>query len=533
MLKVDASLNHVPAKREHVVALLESINQPLVNIPSHGTASTGAFILGTRNEHGYYTVFVYLHQPETKAVVIYVSEPRNLTAEQYRGEENEALRFVESMGFLIDDIKFPSLNPSEQESVVSRIPLFRPPERTVDLYDVADSAQTGELQGGPAPSSGPFGALTGPLSGGPPGPNYGNGPPGAVVPATGGYAGSPGPAPASGGYGAIQAPSGTHPSYGAGGVAPSPASGSQVPVSGFNDPYGGPGSGPGVPPIQGKPLSGPRSSPGPDALQRIGRLLSSFGWLLVWGAVLSAGSACGTTAQTVDQRAVESQLDLAAQHLARQAWPDAVRVYHQVLEVDPKNKMASRGLGVAYYKLERFEKADEFLRQTIKRDPDWSMPKNDLAVVLIEQRRCEEALQLLDQVLGDIFYPTPEYAQHNRARALECLGRTGEAMEQLQDLLRQKPRFCLGYLTLSELAFEHEHHEATIEACNGFMRHCEQDEEIRSKILPRYSAMCYYRKGRAYAALGDIESARASFLRCEATGALQQDCRNHLNSLPP
>jgi len=134
MLRVDPTLNHIPARREHVVSLYESINQPLVNIPNHGTAPTGAFLLGTRNEHGFYTVFVYLHQPETRAVIIYVSEPRNLNAEQFRLEETEAVRFVESMGFMVDSLHFRQLGPVEQDAVIARVPIFRPPVATLDLY---------------------------------------------------------------------------------------------------------------------------------------------------------------------------------------------------------------------------------------------------------------------------------------------------------------------------------------------------------------------------------------------------------------
>ena len=137
MLKVDSSLNHIPAGRNHVIGLHESINKPLVNIPNYGAAPTGAFVLGTRNDQGAYTVFVYLHQSDTRAVVVYVSEPRHLTHEQYRIEEAEALRFVESMGFMVDNLHFPTLAPPEQETVMdAHSALFRPPQATLDLYDI-------------------------------------------------------------------------------------------------------------------------------------------------------------------------------------------------------------------------------------------------------------------------------------------------------------------------------------------------------------------------------------------------------------
>jgi Tfp pilus assembly protein PilF len=517
MLKVDPTLNHVPAKREHVVALMESINQPLVNIPTHGTAPTGAFILGTRNEHGYFTVFVYLHQPESKAVVLYVSEPRNLTPEQYKSEEAEALRFVESMGFLIDDVRFPTLNPSEQEAVMSRVPMFRPPERTVDLIDVADSKDVNvdDLEDALPPSSGPHQApLMGePLSGPPTGaaPGTGSSPPsfsGAAVPGfPPSYPGAPAPnVPA---------------------ITGRPVSGPRSPVGGAPaQPPAGPASSPGRP-----ESSGPGGERARDvqALKRIGRLLGTFSLL----AALSPGLGCASTSGGMAPRALESQLDLGAQHLARGAWPDAVRVYRGILAEEPDNRDAHRGVGLAYWRLERLDDAKRHLERAIEIDPDWSMPRNELAVVLIEQDDCEAAEAQLRRVLDDIFYPTPEYAQHNLARALHCQGRDAEAIETLDAMLRSKPRFCLGYLTLSEIASESKEPEVVIDACERFVRYCEQDEQIRENLAPRYSALCYLRKGVAYAEVGDIESARAAFIRCEATGALRSECRRALETLPP
>lgn len=283
-------------------------------------------------------------------------------------------------------------------------------------------------------------------------------------------------------------------------------------------------------PVPSAPVGsgGPKSGPTVESLKRLGRLLATFVWLLV----MVSGLACaGKTPE--DDRAVQSQLDLAAQHLARGAWPDAVRTYSDVLKGDKDNRNALRGLGLAYLQLDRLDEAERYLRRVVELEPKWSVPKNELAVVLIERNLCGEAETLLDSVLEDIFYPTPEFARHNLARAMACQGRIEEAIGGLKNLVKRKPRFCLGYLTMSELASESERYEDTIEACDGFVRYCQEAEEIRDKVLPQHSAICYRRSGVAYAKLGDVESARAAFLRCEATGVLGDECRRLLNALPP
>ena len=461
MLKVDASLNHIPAGREHVIALFESINQPLVNIPSYGTAPTGAFVLGTRNEYGYYTVFVYLYQQETRAVVVYISEPRNLTAESYRGEEQEAIRFVESMGFMIDNIHFPTLAPSEQEAVMARIPLFRPPEPTMNLYEMVDDSHTSFP---PIKSQPGMDAMFGGMS---------------------------------------------------------REDGDVFRRAGLQQP------------MQPMPAQAPRMPSSPDALAKLGKLLGTF---VLLGCIASqwscqSGGAKGTSFE--DQRKIDSHNDLGNQHLRTGQIGEAIQSFDLVLEMDDHNALALRGKGMAFLRLGRIDEAEAFYRKAIAADPTWSEPKNELAIVLIETKRCEEAEGLLGEVKKDILYPTPEFAEHNLARAIECQGRDREAVSMLEGLVLKRPQFCLGYLTLAQLASRTQQHQATIDACDGFFTNCVQNEKISPQISPDHSAMCYLKKGMAHAAIGDVESARACFKRCQTSGTFGPECRRSLNLLPP
>lgn len=572
MLRVDPTLNHIPARREHVVSLYESINQPLVNIPNHGTASTGAFLLGTRNEHGYYTVFVYLHQPETRAVIIYVSEPRSLTAEQFRVEESEAVRFVESMGFMVDSLHFRQLASSEQDAIVARVPIFRPPVVTLDLYDLADAGAQAHavhdpvfggmgVAGGelfrraglppqplaPGPGAG-FGARgTGPLQSpgfppGPHGPQYGSPQPHPGMPLTGmplagmPLAGMPHPGmalpgmalPGAAHSGAVALPTG--------GVLPS---GLPAPPPGL----GVPGLGAGPSPQGGAPVRDPLAAPAPRAdgaenaaaLERMGRLLAAFGLLLWVGA---GGGACASATpdpELPEANPLQSQIDIGNQHLSERRWSDAITAFDAVLKEESSDRDALRGTGLAFSQLGRNDDAERFYRRAIDADPKWSEPKNELAGVLIRLQRCAEAEELLRAVRDDIFYATPEFAEHNLALALQCQGKQGEAVELLGGLVTKKPHFCLGYLTLSQLSLQAKQSEVAVKACDDFLFHCAQNDRIRDQVSSQHSALCYLRSGMAYVQMGDVESARASFMRCiplDGQG-VGKECQDKLGMLPP
>lgn len=270
----------------------------------------------------------------------------------------------------------------------------------------------------------------------------------------------------------------------------------------------------------------------PDSLEKLGRLLGAFCLLLVLtfaGACQSGGAAMSIE----DRKRIESHIDLGNQHLIRGQYAEAIQTFDLVLDMDETNRDAFRGKGMAYMALQRPEEAEQYYRQAIQSDPTWSEPKNELAVLLMETKRCPEAEGLLREVLKDIFYRTPEFAEHNLARALECQGKDPQAIKVLEELVLKRPSFCLGYLTLAQLSARSKEPQVTIEACEGFFTNCEQNDEIKQQISQEHSAMCYLHKGLAHAEMGDVESARASFKRCQASGTYGQECRRSLNMLPP
>jgi Tfp pilus assembly protein PilF len=468
MLRIDGTLDHLPVPRADVVTLLESVNAPVVHIPAHGVAATQAYVVGARVAPQRFRLYVYLRQPDNGAsVTIYVSDPAELTAEQYQLEQAEAVRFLESMRFEMRDSGFSRLDPPSQHELMVTIGLFHGQRRSVvDLVEPVVSTAPDEIFGGlstaeraamreaglPAPSS-----------------------PAPAVP-------EPDPDPAA---------------------VPSPA------------------------PARRAVSSGAAAA----GAARLGRLLSTFAVLAALG-VGAEGCVASQGREPPTEAAVQTQVDIGNQQLGSGNFPAAIQTFEAILVDAPTNRDAHYGLGIAYLSLERPEEAERNLRRTIEVAPDWSVAKNTLATLLIQSNRCTEARELLQKVLNDIFYPTPEFAEHNLARAEACLGQVPEAVRRLDKLLTKRPQFCLGYLTLAELSAQAKQPETTISACDRFTRQCEENEHVRSMVDPEHSCLCYFRKGMAFAELGDVESARASFMSCRSTGTWGQECRRSLGMLP-
>ncbi len=142
MYTIDERLKGLPAAKEQVVQLYQSLNQPHVAVPGWQAGPATAFVLGLRGPTGY-AVFVYLHLGDSGECAVYVPSNGAVPPERYQAEEAEALAFVESMGFIMDNLNFRGRPPDEQDQFVRALPVFqREPPRSDTIRGTA-------LQGGP------------------------------------------------------------------------------------------------------------------------------------------------------------------------------------------------------------------------------------------------------------------------------------------------------------------------------------------------------------------------------------------------
>jgi hypothetical protein len=141
--KPEPSINFIPVQREQVVAVVESINQPQVSVPGKASQQVFGHLCGIRNANGSFSIYVALHLPRTGENVVYVHDRGQLTVEQYRDVEIEGLHFLESMGFMLDNLNFRNLAAEVQESTLKRIPLFSPTRPRVEAPAAASASPAG------------------------------------------------------------------------------------------------------------------------------------------------------------------------------------------------------------------------------------------------------------------------------------------------------------------------------------------------------------------------------------------------------
>jgi hypothetical protein len=124
----DDTRTRVAAEPADIVALLESVNQPLVALAGRPGESAKAAVVGLRQEGGF-TVVIAMHFLDTVTNVVFADDRGPVDAETLRGIFDEAVQFSEQMGFILDDPKWRELSEEARAELLGRLAMFHEPPK--------------------------------------------------------------------------------------------------------------------------------------------------------------------------------------------------------------------------------------------------------------------------------------------------------------------------------------------------------------------------------------------------------------------
>jgi len=163
-------------------------------------------------------------------------------------------------------------------------------------------------------------------------------------------------------------------------------------------------------------------------------------------AVPGLAATCGPQATEKAINKSNIHLEMATTHLNEGRIVDARREAYLAIQAWPKNAEAHFTLAYVFGKMEEWGNAEEEARLAIEHaDDHYPEAQNLLGVILIEQGRCEEAIEVLQEVAEDFLYTTPHLAYGNLGLAHLELGEYDAALEALEKAVSLQPMFCLGY----------------------------------------------------------------------------------------
>jgi type IV pilus assembly protein PilF len=146
----------------------------------------------------------------------------------------------------------------------------------------------------------------------------------------------------------------------------------------------------------------------------------------------------------------------------------------------------NRGLSAPDCKLTEVEK---YVRAALKANPDFRDAKNMLGSVLVNEKRCKEAIEVLEPLTKDPAYVHPYFAWGNLGDAQLCDGQLDAAIASLKNAVTE-PRFCVGHYRLG-LAYEKKNDPVAAEA--SLTSALTADPECEN-LQDAWSARCRIRK---------------------------------------
>jgi Tfp pilus assembly protein PilF len=235
--------------------------------------------------------------------------------------------------------------------------------------------------------------------------------------------------------------------------------------------------------------------------------------LTVGFAVL--GTACGGT-EASEKSVRKSQRFYEAASIS---WFDeknvlaAIRNLVRAIETDPKNDEAHYLLGIIRLGRGELDEAEKHLRETVRlrkdRDPaGHAGALNNLGVLLIHQKRYEEAAAVLKQSAEEVMNREPWLAFGNLGWAYIELGRYDEAIEVLRRSVFDQPKYCVGLFRMGQAYYKKKDYEAAVvslkESVGMAEEGCGQMQEAHQLL------------GMAYLRQEKPDEARAALEQCTA-----------------
>lgn len=250
---------------------------------------------------------------------------------------------------------------------------------------------------------------------------------------------------------------------------------------------------------------------------------------------LMSGSGCFlATGGGKDSRVAQAKYDLANEAFQQARYRVALEHVDQALDEDEGHAEAAYlgGMVMLVFCAQdetspdcRYERAEAFFRRALKAKPDMRDAKNALGVVLVHQKRPQEAVEVLEPLTRDILYRSPEKAWGNLGWALLRAGETDRALAALKRSVAAQPLFCVGHYRLG-LAYEKKGQHAS--AHRALSRALEIDKGGCQRLQVAFLA-----RARVAMQLGKQADARRDLERCQELAEVTEvgrECRTKLKS---
>ncbi len=107
-----------------VISVLRSTNDAKISSEGHPAQPTQAFVTTLTTQDEKLTTHIIFHLRESQGRIVYSWDGESFAQDQLRSVEEQALDFVENMGFAMDNLKVGALAGTDRNQILDGLPIF-------------------------------------------------------------------------------------------------------------------------------------------------------------------------------------------------------------------------------------------------------------------------------------------------------------------------------------------------------------------------------------------------------------------------
>lgn len=138
MFRFDPTRAYVNVPQGMISALYHSQNNAAVALPGQPAALAKAIVVGYKLDARLFGVVIALHLVDTGRHLIYGHDDKGLDPTGARTAAQEAIAFVEAMGFFMENAKWRDVPPAARAELLASLKVFDPPLVTTEEPKVLD-----------------------------------------------------------------------------------------------------------------------------------------------------------------------------------------------------------------------------------------------------------------------------------------------------------------------------------------------------------------------------------------------------------
>jgi len=208
---------------------------------------------------------------------------------------------------------------------------------------------------------------------------------------------------------------------------------------------------------------------------------------------------CSSAPSRADRERAGLHMQIGNGFLTKGQYPQAMAELAAAEQLNPQDPLIQNNLGLAYYVRGRLEMAESKFRAALKLAPAFSEAKSNLARVMIDTDRLAPAIKLLQEVEGDLTYPSQEKTFSELGMAHFKAGHFKLAQDYLLRTLTIHRESCVAATYYGRTLQEVKRWPQSAQILDQAVEYC-RASKFEDPLY--YSAMSYY-------SVGDQEKTRA------------------------